>query len=185
MGTDKAHLRLGGQSFVEKINGELSTFTQRVSVVSSKPDACAWGLPVVMDAHRGVGALGGLHAALAHAAAPWSVVVSCDLPFVTTDLFRHLASCVGEAFDAVAPLQEDGRVQPLCAIYRTRECRREIEKLLQEDELRPRELLARVRTRFVNFDELSSLDGAENFFLNINTPEEYERARITTTVLKT
>ena len=38
-------------------------------------------------------------------------------------------------------------------------------------------LLARVRTRWVAFEELADLDGAGLFFMNVNTPEEYERAR--------
>jgi molybdopterin-guanine dinucleotide biosynthesis protein A len=38
-------------------------------------------------------------------------------------------------------------------------------------------LLGTVRTRFVEFDEIASLEGASDFFLNINTPMDLEFAR--------
>jgi molybdopterin-guanine dinucleotide biosynthesis protein A len=38
-------------------------------------------------------------------------------------------------------------------------------------------LLAQVRTRWVTFDELSDLPGAADFFLNVNTPDDYQRAK--------
>ena len=177
MGTDKAQLRLGGQTFVERINNALSSITERVFVVSAKSDRASSGLPSVADVYRGCGALGGLHAALAHASADWVVVVSCDLPFVTGELFARLASLRGEGFEAVAPVQADGRPQPLCAVYAREPCLRVAEQMLQTGEFRPRVLLGRVRTRWVSPAELADLDGATLFFTNVNTPEDYARAR--------
>jgi molybdopterin-guanine dinucleotide biosynthesis protein A len=43
-------------------------------------------------------------------------------------------------------------------------------------ERRPRALLAQVRTRFVAPEELADLSGSQEFFSNINTPEDYARA---------
>ncbi len=177
MGRDKAHLTIEGRSFVERIALAMSGLTPRTSVVSLKKDAGAWNLPIVPDVHVGRGALGGIHAALAHASASWTLIVSCDLPFVTGELFQFLAACRREEFDAIAPLQDDGRPQPLCALYRTMPCLALTESLLQADELRPRALLQQVRTRWIEFSELTNLSGAERFFLNVNTPEDYERAR--------
>lgn len=176
MGTDKAHLRLGGQTFVEKIAGALSTAATRVSVVSSKPDGAAFGLPVVPDIYENRGALGGLHAALAHARADWVAVVPCDLPFVTGEMFERLAGLTGDGHEAVAPVQPDGREQPLCALYARAHCLEVAEELLRGGELRPRVLLRRVRTRWVAFAELADLAQASLFFCNVNTPEDYSSA---------
>jgi molybdopterin-guanine dinucleotide biosynthesis protein A len=129
----------------------------------------------VRDVHEGLGAMGGLHAALAACETPWAAVVSCDLPFVTAELFERLASLRGDDVDAVAPLQEDGRPQPLCALYAA-SCRGTAERLIRTGELRPRALLREVRTRWVPFAELSDLDGAQLFFNNVNTPADYEKA---------
>lgn len=176
MGADKAHLRLGGRTLVARAADALGAVTRKVCVVSSKPDAGAFGLTVVPDVFRGLGALGGLHAALARASCEWAAVLSCDLPFATGALFERLASFRGPALDAVAPLQEDGRPQPLCALYAPSRCLPVAEELIRAGELRPRALLSRVRTRWVAWDELKDLDGSARFFLNLNTPADYERA---------
>ena len=177
MGTDKARLPLGGLTFIERIAGALRSVTSDISLVSARPEDFGLSLPVVADIHRDCGALGGLHAALRACRAPWAAVVSCDLPFVTGELFRRLCEFRNEETDAVAPLQRDGRPQPLCALYSPARCVERVEQLLQEGERRPRVLLRQLRTRWIEPTELSDLREAELFFLNVNTPEDYRLAR--------
>ena len=176
MGADKSHLRLEGRSFVERAAEALGAVAGRVRVVGSRPGVESHGLAVVRDVYEGVGAMGGLHAALKACAAEWAAVVSCDLPFATGELLARLASLRAEESEAVAPIQEDGRPQPLCALYAAAECRAAAEELIRAGELRPRELLRRVRARRVAFSELSDLEGSQLFFTNVNTPSEYEEA---------
>lgn len=176
MGEDKSRLRLGGLTFVESAARSLRAITPRVSVVSSRSGAESHGLPVVRDLRAGLGALGGLHAALSSCGAEWAAVLACDLPFVTGELLARLASLRDEALDSVVPFQDDGRPQPLCALYRARVCLAAVEELIRADELRPRALLSRVRARRVAFGELKDLEGSRFFFVNVNTPEDYARA---------
>lgn len=177
MGTDKSRLLLGKQTFVERIAEALHSIATRISVVSARPESRELSLPVVADVYRNCGALGGLHAALAACRAPWAMVVSCDLPFVTGELFVRLAALRDETTDAVAPRQSDGRPQPLCALYERKPCLELTERLLQEGERRPRVLLQQLRTRWVAPAELADLKDAELFFLNVNTPADYRAAR--------
>ena len=177
MGTNKARLRLEGQTFVERIADALAVMTQRISVVGGRGERAEWGLPAVPDIYHGRSALVGLHAGLFACRAPWAAVVSCDLPFVTGELLMYLASLRNEIYDAVAPMQADGRPQPLCALYARERCLETVEHLLESDEHRPRVLLQRVRTRWVTSDELANLDDAPQFFMNINTPEDYALAK--------
>ena len=177
MGADKAQLRLGGRTFVERVVGALTPVAASTRIVSSRPEHARLGLPVVEDLFKGAGALGGIHAALRACRAPWAAVVSCDLPFVTAELLAHLASLRAAGDEAVAPRQEDGRPQPLCALYAREACLALAERMLRRDERRPRALLAGVRTRWVEFAELSGLTGAELFFFNVNTPHDLARAR--------
>ena len=176
MGSDKSLLTVGGRTFVEAAADALRAVAPRVSVVSSRHDREAHGLPLVRDLHSNLGALGGLHAALASCEAEWAAVLACDLPFVTGELFGRLASMGADSLDAIVPVQEDGRVQPLSALYRARVCLEQVEELIRTDELRPRLLLPRVRARRVAFEELRDLEGSSRFFLNVNTLEDYARA---------
>jgi molybdopterin-guanine dinucleotide biosynthesis protein A len=176
MGHDKARLRLGGETFVARIAHSLGTITQRVSVVSTRTDSRELRLPVVSDSYEQCGPLGGLHAALVACRAAWAAVVSCDLPFVSGELWARLATYAADDIDAVVPSQTDGRVQPLCALYARASCLAHVEALLRAGELRPRMLLPHVRARLLAPDELADLTNAERLLLNINTPDDYRQA---------
>jgi molybdopterin-guanine dinucleotide biosynthesis protein A len=175
MGTDKARLSLGGEQFVERIASALLSITERVSVVGDKNLSAQWNWPNVPDVHANWGALGGLHAALSATRARWAAIVACDLPFVNGELFVRLAS-LRQDYDAVVPLQPDNRKQPLCALYRAAACTELAGQMIAVGERRPRALLDQVRTRFVAPEELADLSGSQEFFSNINTPEDYARA---------
>lgn len=184
MGTDKAHLMLGGRTFAERAAAALGAIATEISVVSARPESAELSLPLVEDIYRDCGALGGLHAALSACRAPWAAIVSCDLPFVTGELFVRLCELrTGEA-DAVVPRQPDGRPQPLCALYSPARCLELAAQLLREGERRPRVLLQQARTRWVAPAELADIGDPEIFFLNVNTPTDYERARVKVGTMK-
>lgn len=176
MGADKAGLKLGHRSFVERVAGALAAVASNVSVVGAVDETPIHSMTAVRDVYPAWGALGGLHGALSACRKPWAAVVACDLPFVTGELFVRLSS-LRENFDAVVPIQTDGRPQPLCALYRREACLHRAAELIAAGERRPRALLQRVETRWVAPHELEDLPGSNDFFDNINTPEDYLRAR--------
>jgi molybdopterin-guanine dinucleotide biosynthesis protein A len=177
MGQDKAQLQLGSQTILEKIAAELASATSSLTLVGSRQNYDAATIPNVPDVHEKWGALGGIHAALSAAETDWIIVVACDLPFATRELFERLKARIDRAADAVVPIQPDGRPQPVCALYRREACLPEIERLIDAGEHTPRALLAKVRTCYVPFSDLSDLASSQNFFLNLNTPEDFEKAK--------
>ena len=172
MGTDKSQLPLEGQTFTERIAETLLKLTDSVSVVGRQADS---NLPSVADVYPQWGALGGLHAALATCKREWAIVVACDLPFVSAELFSLLAEKRVD-HEAVVPIQEDGRPQPLAALYRVDPCRQRATELIEAGRRRPLDLLEAVKTCRVSFAEIRNLDQAERFFVNINTPSDYYEA---------
>ena len=162
MGTDKSRLKIENETFTERIYKTLLELTDTITVVRAE-----------QDIYPNWGALGGLHAALSACEREWALVIACDLPFVTAELFKHLASLRTD-HDAVVPLQSDGRPQPLAAFYRTQPCRARATELIETGHRRPLDLLELVNTRWVPFTELTNLDQAEKFFVNINTPDDYD-----------
>jgi molybdopterin-guanine dinucleotide biosynthesis protein A len=176
MGRDKARLTLDGRSFVERIAEALSPVAERVNLVGAKNVSSSLIKRNVPDVYESWGALGGLHAALAACSAEWALVVACDLPFVTSELFARLASLREDA-EAVVPLQADGKLQPLCALYRRSPCAELARELIEAGERRPRALIKAVRARLVDVEELSDLQDSQFFFENVNTPVDYAQAR--------
>lgn len=173
MGADKFRLQIAKETFVERIGREMAKVTARVSLVG-RPDQANLGLTLVPDVHPQWGALGGVHAALAACKREWALIVACDLPLVEASLFDRLLE-LSTGADAVAPIQADGRRQPLCTLYRVAACLAVAEALIKSNERKPIALLQSVATRWVEFSEFSSLPGAMQFFDNINTPQDYER----------
>src|SRR5437588_13016 len=111
MGSDKSQLTLNGQTAVERIATELQNAVNVVSVVGPPSGAIA----KIPDIHEKWGPLGGIHAALAAATSDWCLIVACDLPFVTRELFQRLIEFGDESTDAIVLLQDDSRPQPLCS----------------------------------------------------------------------
>ena len=177
MGQDKAQLRLGPETMLERLTARLSPVTSSVTLVGGSQAYMGHSLRTVPDVYEKWGALGGIHAALSAAKTDWIIVIACDLPFVTRDLFERLKSFAHESVDAIVPMQPDGRPQPVCALYRRETCLPQVVRLVSAGEHTLRALLTNVRTRYVQFPELGDLPGARNFFLNLNTPEDFERAK--------
>jgi molybdenum cofactor guanylyltransferase len=171
MGTDKSQLLIERQTFTERIAETLSSVADSVTLVGGHGSS----LRTVADVYPQWGALGGIHAALAACKQEWAIVVACDLPFVTAELFLFLASfCLDH--EAVVPIQQDKRPQPLAALYRVEPCLQRATELIEAGRRRPLDLLDAVNTRPVEFAELTNLDQAERFFVNINTPSDYMEA---------
>jgi molybdopterin-guanine dinucleotide biosynthesis protein A len=173
MGTDKSQLLIDRQTFAERISETLLKVTDSVTIVGRQSEESS--LPSIVDVYPQWGALGGLHAALTACRRDWAIVVACDLPFVTAELFSSLASLRLD-HEAVVPIQPDGRPQPLAALYRVDPCRQRATEMIEAGRRRPLDLLEAVNTRPVSFDELRNLEQAERFFVNINTPSDYYEA---------
>ena len=174
MGRDKAWLELDGVTMIERVIAALRPVTERVTIIANRPEYTRLNLPVVADQHPGVGPLEAIRTALSHARQPLVVLAGCDLPFVTPQLFAHLLRLGGDA-QAVVPLDDSGRLEPLCAVYAT-SALAAVSELIAVGERKVSRLFERIPTRFVSFNELDHLDGARRFFDNINSPQDYPRA---------
>jgi molybdopterin-guanine dinucleotide biosynthesis protein A len=180
MGADKSGLLLNGKTTVSLISEALRPVTSRVSVVGTSFEAASSGLPGVPDLHERWGPLGGIQAALHACTTGNCIIIACDLPFVTGELLAYLLKIESEAHTdpaAVVPLQSDGRPQPLCAVYKKASCLAAAEKSIALGEHTPRAMLDKIETRYVDFSELRNLFGSEDFFFNLNRPEDFERAK--------
>jgi len=175
MGQDKARLRFGRLTAVELIGNALDSVTQTVTTVGW-PEARLARFSNIQDLRLDWGPLAGIEAALRHAKSAHCLIVGCDFPFVTAKLFERLLEFMNDS-DAVVPLQTDGRAQPLCAVYAAQACLTATADALAAEQHSPRALLDRVRTRYLPFSEISDLEGAEHFFFNVNTPDNYQRAQ--------
>jgi molybdenum cofactor guanylyltransferase len=183
MGKDKFSLILNGKTFLEiSVETLQKANLGKVFVVGNKsePSAVADGLSLIKDIHQNRGALGGIHVALVNSKSEFTLILACDCPFVSVDLIEFLIGLTKteKDFEAFAPIQKNGKIQPLCAIYKTANCRRILSKMLENshEKYSVRDFLNQIKTRYIEFSEIAGLPNAENLFFNVNTPEDFEKA---------
>ena len=174
MGRNKALMTLAGHRLVDRVLAVLAGMFDDLLMVTNSPDLYAdLGVRMVPDLVAGKGALGGIHSAIHHAAAPHCLVVACDMPFLNADVLRHLLDQRAE-YDVVVP-NVNGRPQPLHAIY-GKDCLQPIARRLESDRLHVVGFFPDVRVREVTAEELAVFDPEGLSFRNLNTPEEFADA---------
>ena len=161
MGTDKSQLLLQGETMIQRLASIVTPLASSVTVVGRAPHELH--LKSAADIYQHWGALGGVHAALSACASDWALVIACDMPHLSVNLFQRLAA-FREGHEAVAPIQPDGRPQPLCAFYRKEPCLEKARNLIESGERKPVTLLQSVTTRWVRFEELQDLPAADLLF---------------------
>lgn len=127
---------------------------------------------IIEDRYPRCGPLGGVYAALCACKTPLLFVVSCDMPFVTGEAGRMLQGRMGPDTGAAVPVETNGRVHPLCAVYRREDAPVLLEQL-QTGNFRMRDALDRLRTVYVPAEGLPM---GPRSLCNLNTPEEYRAA---------
>ncbi len=175
MGSDKALLPYQGGRFIEAILRRMEELFEEVIVVTGEPGRYDF-LPCrrVTDLFAGMGALGGIHAALRHSGEEAIFVVACDMPHLSPDLIRYQCS-LAEGADVVVP-EGEGGLEPLHAVYR-KSVLPVVEEALRDGQCRVVSFFDRVRVRRVSRDTVERIDPDLSAFRNINTPEEYYRFR--------
>ena len=176
MGQDKALLPFGGGPLALWMAGRVQAVCGQVSLVGDGSKHAGLGLPMIEDIYAGQGPLAGIHAALVHSDTPWSLVVGCDMPYLSSEFLGMLLEIAWEGnSDAVVPESKSFGYEPLCAVY-TPACRVPIEEALQSHQRKTRDLFDRLRVRRVARQEWQPYDPHGKLFCNLNTREDYEQA---------
>jgi molybdopterin-guanine dinucleotide biosynthesis protein A len=166
-GVNKGTLVIGRTAIIDRQLETLRQVAREIFVVGREdPEWTSRGLPVVPDEIPGAGPLGGIYTAIIRSPRERTLVVACDMPFLSGALLHRLAA-VNDA-DVVIPRHSRG-YEPLCAIY-SRACAGDIRDRLGRGINEASRLPAGVRVTEFDMDD-------ETIFVNVNTPHDYERAK--------
>lgn len=172
---DKCQQLIGGVPIINRVLAAVTEVVDETILVGDCPPPPESDLRLVPDERPGAGPLQAIHTGMKAVPTALYLVVACDMPFVTADLFQHLVAA-SHGFQAVVP-HLVGRDQPLCAVY-ARSCLPTIEQVLKEDEnARVAAFFPRINLRRVTEAELAALGPPELLFFNVNAPEDLQRAQ--------
>jgi molybdopterin-guanine dinucleotide biosynthesis protein A len=174
-GRPKALLELGGRRIVERVLAALAPAVDDVLVVTNTPELYAFlGLPMVADVYPDHGSLGGIYSGLKAARGQAAFTVACDMPFLHPDVIKLVVGRA-EQGDVVVPRVGDQH-ETMHAAY-AKACLPHIEERLQAGQLRIVGFFPRVRVVEIAAADVARFRDPTIAFMNVNTPEELERAR--------
>jgi molybdopterin-guanine dinucleotide biosynthesis protein A len=176
MGFDKALLSIGGTTLVERAVATVRAAGGVPLVLTPPRPASAVAGARQVD-ETGGGGPGGPLPALRRGLAECgpdaiAVALACDLPLVPPGLLRELAAQPG-AWDAAVP-RAGGVLQVMAAADRSA-CLAAIDRALARGDLSLHRWLGEVDLRVVGEEALAAHGGAA-VFLNVNTPDDRDRA---------
>jgi molybdopterin-guanine dinucleotide biosynthesis protein A len=173
-GGDKSLRLLGGKPILAHVIGRIRPQVSALALNANGDPArlAKWNLPVVPDAIPNFpGPLAGIHAGMEWARAQRIadiVSIPTDLPFLPADLVERLLAARSDADIAVA--MSEGNVHPVVALWPIK-LADDLRGLIDEGMRRVREFAARHTVAYADFPV-----GEIDPFLNINRPEDLERA---------
>jgi molybdopterin-guanine dinucleotide biosynthesis protein A len=178
LGRDKAVEPFGGQPLIRRVIERVAALTDEIVVVVADA-ARGQALPlaaehrVAVDIYPEGGSLGGIFSGLSAANTDWSLVVACDMPFLSVPLLERMLGLRGDS-DAVVP-RPGAFPEPTHALY-SRACLPYIEARLQASDLKISGFFDDVRVRYLDEGEVRQFDPELLSFFNVNSPEDLVRA---------
>jgi molybdopterin-guanine dinucleotide biosynthesis protein A len=174
-GLNKALLKVGRVTIVERVAHTLASIFSEVVVITNTPEAFAFlGLPMHPDLKLGQGSLGGLYTGLTVCSTGHGFLAACDMPFLCKGCIEHMVTLI-DRNDVVIP-RVRGWLEPLHAIYSS-SCLPHIKESLDAGNLQINSFFPKVQVREVDDNELGRYDPQFLFTVNVNRPEDLNTAQ--------
>lgn len=168
MGTDKGFLEWKGQSFAKNIVSALEPIAgKNIVIISSDERYDSLGFTRIPDIVSDKGPLGGLYTALMHTATKKNLIVSVDVPLISSEILQWLVDSHLDDYQ-MTQVQVNEKPSPLVAVY-DRSVRFILSDYLIKNQLRVRKLVDEISHKTIIVPEKWS-----HQIQNINTPEEYK-----------
>ena len=169
-GKNKAFVEVGGVRLIERVIHVMRSVFPHLILITNTPHEYAYlQLPMYEDLIKDLGPLGGIFTGLEALSDDAGFFVACDMPFLNSQLVRHMVE-VRDDFDAVVP-RMDWKKEALHALYRKR-CLLKIKEMIDSREYQIIKFFNKIRTKYVDEDEILVFDPTLESFYNVNRPEE-------------
>ena len=167
MGTDKGLLKIENKTFVACVIDAVKPLVDDIIIVSDNPDYDQFGFKRIDDIIKEAGPVAGLYAGLKHSKTDDNLVLSCDVPMISTEVLGQLLKPEFYSYEVVQ-IRSKGKTMPLIARYK-KDCLTTCYNLLMQGERRLRLAVSQFNTKSVLIDEKHS-----DVVKNVNTKEDLE-----------
>jgi molybdopterin-guanine dinucleotide biosynthesis protein A len=180
-GRDKALVEIGGKPMLVRIIQLLQSVPMEVKLIAARGKYSALGVEIIEDRWPGEGPFGGIITALEDAAKSaarpeWNVILSCDMPFLTPEWMRYVATrATASAAQVILP-HSTGGPEPLCACWRT-EAAETLRAAFERGVRKVTDGVALLRSEVLDESAWKRFDSAGRLFWNMNTAADFEEVR--------
>lgn len=180
-GTDKALAELQGKSMLTRTTELLASVCRNMAIVAPENKLGNSSVETILDRWPGEGPLGGILTALLHAkekspAHSWSLILSCDMPFLTHDWLAFLTQhALQSASEAVVPQSAHG-LEPLCTCWKI-SALESVSAAFNSGTRKVTDALRKLRVEVLDEKDWKRFDSSGRLFWNMNTLADYEEAR--------
>lgn len=171
MGTDKGLLSLGSKPLIQYVIEKLEPAVEKIVIVSNNPEYRNFGFEVINDVIKDCGPAGGIHSALNHCHSRQVFVVSCDLPFISTQAARYIIQ--NAALQQITIPVYHERTEPLFAVY-TNECLKKWQELIEHRIIKLHDMVSYFKLLKLNVSNNELFN--ELTFTNINDVTDFQNA---------
>ena len=184
MGKPKGLLEVGGQPLIVRIARLLEPLVSGVTVVGLPERYTVLGLHAIDDQQFSspvesdgtLGPLAGIASALTTTRTDWSLILACDLPYLTGEWLDWLLARAMVSGRQIIMPRTAGGLEPLAAVYR-RECAELIIAALRRGVRKVTNAMEKFHIEFVTERKWRHIDPDGRVLRNMNAPEDYEEAR--------
>jgi len=165
MQSEKGLVLFQNKPFVEHIIQAVLPVSDNIKLVTNIIDYDYLAYIKIPDIITDKGPLGGIYTALTHSETEFNLILSCDIPLISTELLAELISKHNEEAEITVFVSES-RMHPLIGIY-SKKVLPVVKSAIDNNELKMMDLIASVPHQIIKIDE------SENFHLtNINSADE-------------
>jgi molybdenum cofactor guanylyltransferase len=165
MQTEKGLVLYHGKPFIEHIIEAVLPISSNIILVTNTDDYDYLEYRKIKDIQPEKGPLGGIYTAFMESESELNLILSCDIPLITTEILEELIAKHNADFD-VTVFEDSDRLHPLIGIYSTKIIPI-IEKAIAENDLKMMRFLSKIKCQKLKIEKDNS-----HFFKNINSPEE-------------
>lgn len=169
MGTEKGLLKLGDKHMIEYSIEVLKGVCSQILIIENSDAYHFLGFEVIADVIPKSGPMGGIYTGLLNSQNDLNLVLSCDMPFIQTELLKDLIeNSAGN--DVVVPWHGLNKFEPMCALYHKKVATLFYE-FIQRKNFKIPDTFKHLKTnRFSIHKGLSYYN--QDLFFNVNSKEE-------------
>lgn len=169
MGNEKGLIELNSKPLIQYAIDALEPICETILISTNSHFYDFLPYQKITDEFPNSGPMGGIYSCLKASKTDQNLVLSCDMPFIKSQLLADLIEN-SDGFDIVVPWNGEQRFEPICAFYRKNVESTFLDFMLQKNYKIP-DTFERVKTnKYLISEDLPYL--SKDLFFNVNSKEE-------------